>query len=257
MKEVGASVRGWVLVFYHEDFDVNLDLPRRDGVENDVENLRRVFRDRGFLVKAYKDLKFEIIKRVLNETARSQDLKDHDCLIVCLLSHGQDGGHLFANNVRFDEEELWRPFYEINAKLSLINQSYSSFRGEVLDEGVKTMVRIAGHSRGDTHDGHQRHEEEYHLPTHGNILIAHATYEGHVAWKSSHLGSYFIYTLCEVFEKHSGTLDLIKILTIVAQIIAFEFKSSNTDAVWDNKKQMPTIRSTLTRELYLTPKAKH
>ncbi|CAG0899827.1 unnamed protein product, partial [Darwinula stevensoni] len=180
MKEVGASVRGWVLVFYHEDL-LHLELEGAALPHLLLHLLNSAQKShRGFLVKAYKDLKFEIIKGVLNETARSQDLKDHDCLIVCFLSHGQDGGHLFANNVRFDEEELWRPFYGDKCK-ALVDKPKLFFiqacRGEVLDEGVKAMVRRAGHSRGDTHDSHQRHEEEYHLPTHANILIAHATYE--------------------------------------------------------------------------------
>ena len=48
--------------------------------------------------------------------ARSQDLEAHDCLIVCFLSHGRDGGHLFAYNCYFDEEELWKPFYGDNCK---------------------------------------------------------------------------------------------------------------------------------------------
>ncbi|CAG0893900.1 unnamed protein product [Darwinula stevensoni] len=75
-----------------------------------------------------------------------------------------------------------------------------------------------------------------------------------VAWKSKKLGSYFIYTLCKVMEKHSQDMDVVKMLTMVAQIVAFQFKTQHKEPHNNEKKQMPTIRSTLTREVYLRPK---
>ena len=73
MKEVGAKVRGWALIFYHEHFDVNLELPPRYGVENDVENLSRVFEERGLLIKTYKDLKYAHIKQELKTSKHFSD----------------------------------------------------------------------------------------------------------------------------------------------------------------------------------------
>ncbi|CAG0903875.1 unnamed protein product, partial [Darwinula stevensoni] len=60
----------------------------------------------------------------------------------------------------------------------------------------------------------------------------------------------------QVMEKHSETLDLAKMLTMVAQIIAFDFKSTHNESLKNDKKQMPTIRSTLTGEVYLKRRPK-
>ena len=49
-------------------------------------------------------------------------------------------------------------------------------------------------------------------------------------------------------EQHSANLDILKMLTLVAGIVAEDFGSMHR-----GKKQMPTIRSTLTKDLYLPP----
>ena len=76
---------------------------------------------------------------------------------------------------------------------------------------------------------------------------------GHVSWNSAELGSYFIYTLCKVIEQHSANLDILKVLTMVAGIIARDFSSTHHLPDHHAKKQMPTIRSTLTKDLYILP----
>ncbi|CAG0894391.1 unnamed protein product [Darwinula stevensoni] len=257
IKEVGDNIRGWALIFHHEMFDPKLRLPPRPGVQIDVDNLRRVFKNRGFVVKEYKDFSYESMKQELRKIAHSQELTDHDCLILCFLSHGKEGGILYTNNKEFNEEELWSSFYGSECK-ALLHKPKLFFiqacRGGNFDSGEKGNV-ISNDGKGDTHDGIEQKDYEYHLPTHANILIAHATYEGHVAWKNEDLGSYYIHTLCQVFEKHSETLDVMRMLTMVAGVMAKSFQSKNPDTKYHEKKQMPTIRSTLTGELCLKPKA--
>ncbi|CAG0903873.1 unnamed protein product, partial [Darwinula stevensoni] len=254
--EVGTKARGWAIVFYHEQFDANLHLPPRKEAQKDVENLTRVLKDRGFLVKAFKDFKYERIKEKLHEIAHSPELADHDCLIVCFLSHGREGGRLYAQDDYFEESRLWVPFYgdecrDLAGKPKLF--FIQACRGACFDEGVIGKIFIDGDDSPD-HHGKKADDDEYHLPTHANILVAHTTYEGHVAFKNVDMGSYFIYTLCQVLEKHSETLDVMRMLTIVAGVMAEGFKSRSLDPRKHKKKQMPTIRSTLIREVYLKPK---
>ncbi|CAG0894392.1 unnamed protein product [Darwinula stevensoni] len=368
MKGSGGKDRGWAIIFCYEEFDQYLQLPPRKGVQKDVNNLTRVFKDRGFSVKTYKNLKYQSIKEELYEISQSPELEEHECLIVCFLSHGEEGGLLYAKNNTFMEEELWRPFYGDECK-ALVDKPKLFFiqacRGERIDDGVKKKLNSDCLS-GDEHDGPAQNKEyhlpthaniliahatyevsqspeleeheclivcflshgeeggllyaknktfmeeelwrpfygdeckalvdkpklffiqacrgeriddgvkkklnsdclsgdehdgpaqnkEYHLPTHANILIAHATYEGHVAFRNRHVGSYFIYTLCKVFEKHSETLDVLRMLTMVAGIMADDFKTRSSEISWKEKKQMPIIQSTLTKIAYLKPKSK-
>ncbi|CAG0901556.1 unnamed protein product, partial [Darwinula stevensoni] len=189
--------------------------------------------------------------------SQSPELEEHECLIVCFLSHGEEGGLLYARNKTFMEEELWRPFYGDECKAPVDKPKLffiQACRGARVDDGVKSKLNSDCLS-GDEHDGLAQNKE-YHLPTHANILIAHAAYEGHVAFRNRRVESYFIYTLCEVFEKHSETLDALRMLTMVAGIMADDFKSRSSEISWEEKKQMPIIQSTLTKIAYLKPKSK-
>src|SRR5690606_8906297 len=53
------------------------------------------------------------------------------------------------------------------------------------------------------------------IPTEADILIAYATTPRYVSWRNSTNGSWFIQSICEVFSKHSGTMDIMKLLTRV------------------------------------------
>ncbi|CAG0878829.1 unnamed protein product [Darwinula stevensoni] len=242
-KPEERGIRGWAIIFYYSDFTNGL--PPREGVEHDLVNLRRVFKERGFLVKEYP-------------VAHAQDLERHDSLVICFLSHGLES-RLYATDADFDESELWREFCgdrcpALNGKPKLF--FIQACRGHRLDHGVMGKMSSVMHSLADSLDSsghHGRRVGEHHLPTHADILVAHSTFEGHVSWNNAQLGSYFVYTLCKVMEQHSANLDILKVLTMVAGIIARDFKSTHNQPERHAKKQMPTIRSTLTKDLYLLP----
>ncbi|CAG0906248.1 unnamed protein product, partial [Darwinula stevensoni] len=225
--------RGFAVIFHHEKFD-GRRLPARPEVRKDVENLTRVFVERGFTVKAFKDLRYESIKKELIDIASSKELKNHDCFILCFLSHGKEG-RLYAKDKSFDEKKLWNRFYDCEALVGKPKLFFiQACRGNYYDDGMKGNAISTDSSRIDTldHDGWEGDEDfkgEYHLPTHANVLIAHATYEGHVAWKSENVGSYFVYTVCKVLEKHSETMDVMTMLTIAAGVMAEDFMSVSDD----------------------------
>ena len=59
-----------------------------------------------------------------------------------------------------------------------------------------------------------------------------------------------------MIEKFGDRLDFVSLLTRVNYEVAYEFESNASQAHMTRKKQIPSIVSMLTKDLYLTPKPK-
>jgi len=59
-----------------------------------------------------------------------------------------------------------------------------------------------------------------------------------------------------MIEKYGGKLDFVSLLTRVNYEVAYEFESNAAQRHMTNKKQIPSIVSMLTKDLYLAPKPK-
>lgn len=71
---------------------------------------------------------------------------------------------------------------------------------------------------------------------------------GFFAWRNAFYGSWFIQDLCTTLKDHSGEHDLVTMMTITSQKIAFGRQSNvPNDKEKHMKKQMPYLVSTLTR----------
>lgn len=74
--------------------------------------------------------------------------------------------------------------------------------------------------------------------------------EGFYSWRNTTYGSWFIQALCAALQEHATKKDILQILTIVNRKVAFGFESCvPTDSTMHQKKQVPLITSTLTRDL--------
>ncbi|KAE9554470.1 hypothetical protein FO519_002344 [Halicephalobus sp. NKZ332] len=86
------------------------------------------------------------------------------------------------------------------------------------------------------------------IPTEGDILIAYATTPRYVSWRNSTNGSWFIQSICEVFSKYSGTLDIMKLLTRVHKRVSEVYESTS-----GKHKQIPECHSRLRKDFYFFP----
>ena len=77
---------------------------------------------------------------------------------------------------------------------------------------------------------------------------------GYVSWRDERGGSWFIRSLCRVFEKDGSRLDIMALLTKVSRLVAYEYESSTDEEEMNQKKQVPSIVSMLTKRLYLRRK---
>lgn len=88
-----------------------------------------------------------------------------------------------------------------------------------------------------------------------DFLIVYSTVSGYYSWRNPRLGSWFIQALTAVLDKYSTTYDLLSMLTIVSQNVAYNFESVADTAEFHGNKQVPCITSMLTRRLYFSSSA--
>nr|CAI5829878.1 unnamed protein product [Callosobruchus analis] len=91
----------------------------------------------------------------------------------------------------------------------------------------------------------------YTLPVTADFLVMYSTVEGHIAWRDSVHGSFFIQALVRLLRQLYKTEDLLSILTKVNKDVAVGFTSHSTFRQFNRMKEMSSIVSTLTRLFYL------
>jgi len=79
---------------------------------------------------------------------------------------------------------------------------------------------------------------------------------GYFAWRNNLKGSWFIQALHKMLEKfrYKKQLDFVSLLTRVNHEVAYKFEAKAAQPHMNRKKQMPSIVSMLTKDLYFTPK---
>jgi len=87
-----------------------------------------------------------------------------------------------------------------------------------------------------------------------DILVAYSTFYGCYSFRKPYEGSWFIKTLHDVVNSHAADeLDLISLLTEVNCKVAFDLESHVSDPkkkMFDEKKQIPSFNSTLTKRVF-------
>lgn len=80
------------------------------------------------------------------------------------------------------------------------------------------------------------------------ISIVYFFIEDHISWRKAD-GSWFIQSLCEVFEEEAPYWDLLQLLTFVNRKVAIEYETKSIDPNSNGMKQIPQIKSMLTKLL--------
>lgn len=237
--------RGICVIFNNKCFDSHTGLNERRGTDVDAAQLYQQFRELDFDVKTFQDYKWKDIMITLQELG-NMDHSQYDCFVCCVLSHG-DNDILYGKDGKFPTEEIFAPFRG-DVCQTLLGKPKLFFiqacRGDRLDGGVTVVA--------DTTDAVSR---VYKIPSQADFLTCYSTVAGYYSWRNTVQGSWFIQALCTVLKKHAHDMDLLSMMTIVCRHVAYDFESCvPNDHRMDRKKQVPTIVSTLTRQVFLKPK---
>jgi Caspase domain len=156
--------RGHAVIFNHENFEIP-SLKSRAGTRVDCENLIETLQGLNFDVKVYTDLKLKQIRDKVDELSQL-DHSTNDCVVVCILSHGELG-YIYAKDVQYKLDSVWGSF-TANHCPSLAGKPKLFFiqacQGDMLDGGVVL------HNRTETDSGGS--QMSYKIPIHADFLIA-------------------------------------------------------------------------------------
>ncbi|KAF4530483.1 hypothetical protein B566_EDAN014686 [Ephemera danica] len=209
--------RGKALIFNHEIFDTP-SLTPRTGTNVDSQNLQECLLALGFEVCLHKDLRWKEIEYII-EKVSSDDHSDADCLMLFVLTHGEEST-LFAKDMPYKPERLWIPF-----------------TADRLAKGIVSMVELF--------------YGEPKLMALGDCLIKSQRF---YSWRNTQKGSWFMQALVDLLHTQSANYDLLTLLTLVSQRVAIDFESKSNTPHMHGQKQIPCITSMLTRLVLFTPK---
>ncbi|CAH1795558.1 unnamed protein product [Owenia fusiformis] len=243
--------RGVAIIINQRDFDPDTGMGARMGTDRDADALEVRFYALGFEVVRYNSITATLMVSVLNKAGKMNH-SDADCFACVILSHGEEGV-VYGTDGVVPIEKLTEPF-KGNKCESLRGKPKMFFiqacRGQKFDEGVET-TDDDGEGLDET-DANTVHR----IPAEADFLMAYSVVPGYFSWRNSTRGSWFIQALCSVLEKYGENpdYDILRIMTRVNRMVAYDFESRAAREFMNRKKQIPSIVSMLTKEMYFTPR---
>ncbi|XP_048341952.1 caspase-10 [Sphaerodactylus townsendi] len=242
--------RGRCLIFNNVNFERNL-MTRRRGSEKDAEELERVFKWLGLEVVTYSDQTSIQIHEVLQEWQLHENWKDDDCLVCCILTHGESG-----------------KIYGTDANLIPIREIMSYFTAQKCPplakkpklffiqacQGEKTQKPV--YLEADTNDQDNLGTDAQSagsfcpqqmlpsIPAEADFLLGMATVDGYLSFRHAREGTWYIQALCAKLQQlvPRGE-DILSILTEVNEDVSCRADPCGL------KKQMPQPAYTLRKKL--------
>ncbi|CAJ1079436.1 hypothetical protein EPR50_G00117820 [Xyrichtys novacula] len=232
-----AAKRGFCLIINNCDFKKSKhNLQERLGTDVDERSLIQVFKWLGFEVEIKRDCKKEEILSVVQELA-SRDHRDMDCLVCCILSHGEKDSVYGVDGLTVDLTELKEPFSGSRCG-SLVDKPKLFFIQACQGKRQQTPVYVETDGPGNSQFATDARRDS--IPSDADFLLAMSTVPYHVSFRERNNGTWFIQSLCQnLVQMVPSGHDLVSILTKVNADV-----SQRTDFT-GLKKQMPQPAFTL------------
>ncbi|KAL1478814.1 hypothetical protein MTO96_052363, partial [Rhipicephalus appendiculatus] len=244
--------RGTCIIINNCNFDC-YDEPRY-GSELDVQNMEHLFNEFLFKCVVHKDKTADEMKELLSEVAQSQEQEGAECLVIILMSHGnQDTIEGVDNEELHLIDDVYAKFNNKNCpalqgkpKLFFIQ----ACRGEEWDNGTNAK----GHDASDTRPVPAEKPQlsssigQKPLITWSDMYIAYAAIPGYRSLRNREFGSWFLSAVYKVFSEHAATMHLDELMERVHD----EVLQKSSD---DGEKQTPSVETQgWTKELYFNPR---
>lgn len=226
-----SAKRGVCLIVNNNDFTESRGNVRR-GTMIDRENLRTVFEWLGFETEIHQDCNRSKMLSVLQELS-SRDHSQVDCLVCCVLSHGEEGSVCGVDDSVVKISELMDPFDGLKCR-SLADKPKIFFIQACQGTKVQKAVFIEDDSSAFSPVESDAVKIRESIPAGADFLVGMSTLPSFVSFRQSDIGSWFIQSLCQnLIQMVPRGHDLVSILTKVNADV-----SQKSDPYgW--KKQMP------------------
>nr|AMA01983.1 caspase 8 [Hippocampus abdominalis] len=241
---------GLCVIINNEEFLVE-KLKKRVGTQVDERALDSLFSKFGFQVIVHSNLTAEEIRRQLNNIA-TRNFSEEDALVVCVLSHGDNGCVHGSDGEAVSLQELTQPFTSGFAptlagkpKLYFIQ----ACQGKALQTG---FLPLSSKPRGVAEDTRNQLEtdagpiQDETVASEADFLLGMATVSNCKSFRNTNTGSIYIQELCKQLGRSAMSPQGEDILTVLTRV-----NREVSRGVFLNAKQMPQPKYTLTKTLIL------
>ncbi|XP_028986885.1 caspase-8 [Betta splendens] len=228
--------RGLCVVINNENF-WGPNLKERKGTQQDKEALCLLFSDLGFTPVVHNDLTADDIRLAIKKLG-TENFSDHDALVVCVLSHGENGC-VYG----IDEQEVY---------LRELTLPFTSTRAPTLAGKPKLFFIQACQGRGYQVGSMPCFEDDagrvpiQTVPADADFLMGMATLPEYKSFRHTSTGSIYIQELCKQLRNSADRSENDDILTVLTRV---NREVSRGDYL--RYKQMPEPKYTLTKKLVL------
>ncbi|XP_072300607.1 caspase-8 [Eucyclogobius newberryi] len=222
--------RGICLIVNNYNFD---NKKPREGTQIDQECLERVFQWLGFEVEVHPDCTRDMMLSVMKDVS-SRDHRNMDCVVCCILSHGQEESVFGVDGQTVPIKQLTM-FLNGSKCPSLVNKPKLFFIQAC--QGIFEQNAVSIETDGPTPCGIESDAAKFEdsIPSDADFLLGMATVPSFVSYRGRSSGSWFIQALCKnLVQMVPRQLDLVSILTKVNADVSL--KTADRDGP---KKQMP------------------
>ncbi|KAM6070911.1 PREDICTED: caspase-10 [Chlamydotis macqueenii] len=233
--------RGFCLVINNVNFDRSLQ--ERKGSCKDAGELERVFTWLGLDVRTYTDLTSQEIKDLMRTWQHSQDHKDRDCFICCILSHGESGA-IYGKDEELVPIRTIMSYFTARRCPQLAEKPKLFFIQACQGKEIQCPVYVEADAQiPDLSSMQQSVSPSESIPEEADFLLGMATIDGYVSFRHVQQGAWYIQALCSKLQLlvPRGE-DILSILTEVNEDVSRRVDSLGT------KKQMPQPAYTLRRK---------
>lgn len=150
----------------------------RFGTETDCMKLLETFKGFNFITKEFNNLKKDEILKMLEDIPKTFGV-DYDCIFVCILSHGYEGGIISADEKEVKTEEIEYKFCSIELKDVIKIVIIQACQGKIIGQVEDSLVT----------DGFINCNISKNILSYRNFCIFMSTIQGFVSMRHKEKGS--------------------------------------------------------------------
>ena len=205
MSDLGEDLKRGFGVIIVNHFH-KIDKFRREGSENEVQNLKRLFSSFGLEILLYEEMKQSQIFVAITDISKNPLLQNHSVFMLAMSSHGTKEGLLGVDNNKVEQEHLTsKTLNDIVSHQSII-RTFNSENCPFLRG--KPKVFIFNGCRGDEKEclyfsdailHPPSNLDQVHSTTSADFLILFSCVDGYQSLRKGDIGSSFIHILTEIW----------------------------------------------------------
>jgi len=196
----------------------------RNGAEVDGKSLIHIFREIGFTIFSYKNLKQDEFFRILSALTESEYVQRTECFVMVLMTHGERSEEKdkveFRDGSVSDVKKILDHFQadkcpHLRGKPKVLILPFC--RGEKPDQGKNMLQYRRVETDGVPYNAIPLNYNN--VPTLSDMLVCYASTAGYETHRNPITGSWYIEKFCEVMADHAHDTSLEDIVKKTQEIV--------------------------------------